>query len=414
MAKNKREASAGPDTSHHGEEILTRNNKHETMTGRAKITTAVIVLAILGAAWLFFGSGPTTSQATASGANILSVATLTAKSAEGFEVEENYAGRIVSRRASYLGFERSGLLVDIKIDEGDPVRAGDLLARLDVRKLEAKKKELRAELALQRATRKETEARLALARVTVQRRTKLLKNKNVSRQSYDEAVFDEKALQSLLKANMAAVELVSATLKSLEVEIELSAILAPFDGTIVERRIDEGTVVNVGEPVIRLIEDAVKEVRVGIPIQATETLRVGDIYKVEVAGKNFNVRLRALLAILDTDTRTVPAIFEIDDPDRRLRSGQLARLKLRYTVPTKGFWLPLEALIGGRRGLWNAYVLEPSGKKDGVFRAKRLELQVLHSDSDRAFVRGTLSDGDQVVANGVHRLVPEQRIRLAK
>lgn len=143
-------------------------------------------------------------------------------------------------------------------------------------------------------------------------------------------------------------------------------------------------------------------------------MHVGSLYEIEVAGQRFSVRLRALLAILDTTTRTVPAVFEIDDPDYLLRSGQLARLKLRYTVPAEGFWLPMAAMIGGRRGLWNAYVVEPSDTQEGVFLVKRRELQVLHSESDRTFVRGTLRDGDQVVAMGVHRLVPGQRIRLAR
>lgn len=426
MAQDKKEAPSGiegstgkPDSSRRGAEAFARvKDWLETVAGRPNVVAAAIAVAFLGVGWLLLGADPTPSHTTAAvqdgGATILSVATLTANRANGFDVEESYAGRIVSRRASNLGFERSGLLVEITVDEGAAVRVGDRLARLDIQKLRAQKEERQAELAHRLATRKETAARLALAHVTVQRRVKLLKMNNVSRHNYDEAVFDEKALQSLLKANTAAIEQVVASLKSLDVDLQLSAIYAPFDGTIVERRVDEGTSVNAGEPVFRLIEDAVKEVRVGIPVQATGALRVGDIYDIEVAGERFDVRLRTLLAILDTDTRTVPAIFEVDDPDRHLRSGQLARLKLRYTVPAEGFWLPLTALIGGRRGLWNAYVLEPAGEKNGQMRVKRRELQMLHIEADRAFVRGTLRDGDQVVANGVHRLVPDQRVRLAR
>ena len=124
-------------------------------------------------------------------------------------------------------------------------------------------------------------------------------------------------------------------------------------------------------------------------------------------------RLKALLARLDSETRTVPAIIVLDDSERRLRSGQLARLKLQRTVPMKGYWLPITALIGGRRGLWNAYVLEPAGQDAGkdLMRAGRREVQILHSESERAFVRGTVRDGERVVSSGLHRLVPNQLVR---
>lgn len=183
-----------------------------------------------------------------------------AKQVAGFDVEESYAGRIVSRRASYLGFERSGIVVEINVDEGATVRAGDLLARLGTRKLEAKKTELLAGVALRKATRKETNDRLTRARAEVRRRVNLVKINSVSQQNYEEAVTDAKALESLLLANTAAIDQVLASLKSLEADFVLSTILAPFGGAIVERRVDEGTAINAGEPVLRLIEDAVKEV----------------------------------------------------------------------------------------------------------------------------------------------------------
>ena len=311
-----------------------------TRCGTASAAIIAVLVLSIGGSQLSADSGSGKRAVHAGkdgGVNLLSVATLVAKQVAGFDVEEIYAGRIVSRRASYLGFERSGIIVEINVDEGDTVHAGDLLARLGTRKLEAKKVELLAGVALRRATRKETEDRLSWARAEVQRRVKLVKNNNVPEQNYEEAVTDEKALQSLLLANTAAIDQVLASLKSLEADFVLSTILAPFDGAIVERRVDEGTAINAGKPVLRLIEDAVKQVRVGIPAQASAAMHVGSLYEIEVAGQRFSVRLRALLAILDTTTRTVPAVFEIDDPDRQLRSGQLARLKLRSTVPAEGF-----------------------------------------------------------------------------
>lgn len=83
---------------------------------KASATILGVLFLSLSGPQLSAESGPRKGQIAADkdgGINILSVATLVAKRVAGFDVEESYAGRIVSRRASYLGFERSGIVVEI-------------------------------------------------------------------------------------------------------------------------------------------------------------------------------------------------------------------------------------------------------------------------------------------------------------
>jgi RND family efflux transporter MFP subunit len=345
-------------------------------------------------------------------ANLLPVSTLTVRLEDAYEVEEGHAGRIVNRRRSDLGFERGGLLVEVAVDEGSRVEQGSVLARLDTRSLEAQRRELTARLAHSRAVYQEMEARLELARTTAKRRGTLLKKEHVSRQAYDEAMLDERALGSQLEASKAAIQEVEANIEKLLVDIEQSAIVAPYDGIIVARLLDEGTAVGVGVPVLSLVEDSVLEARIGVPARAAGDLVPGRTFDISVEGRKHAARLRSVLPKIDPQTRTVPAIFELDDPGRGLRAGQLARLKIKHRVAMRGFWLPVSALIGSRRGLWTAYVVEPTDLGDGVVRISRRELQVLHSEAERVYVRGTLSDGERVVSTGLHRVVPNQLVRV--
>ena len=63
------------------------------------------------------------------------------------------------------------------------------------------------------------------------------------------------------------------------------------------------------------------------------------------------------------------------------------------------------------RGLWAVYVADAADGETAVL--ERRELEVLHQEADRVFVRGTLADGERVVVGGRHRLVPGQRVRVA-
>ena len=72
-----------------------------------------------------------------------------------------------------------------------------------------------------------------------------------------------------------------------------------------------------------------------------------------------------------------------------------------------GFWLPLTALTESERGLWGVLVVNRSSVLE------RRVVEVLHAEADRAYVRGTLQDGDWVVRTGVQRLVPGQQVAAA-
>lgn len=78
---------------------------------------------------------------------VLPVETLTVTPVSSYSVSRTYTGEIASLRASELGFERSGQLVEVFVAEGDVVEAGTSLARLDIRNLQTQRQQLLAEKA---------------------------------------------------------------------------------------------------------------------------------------------------------------------------------------------------------------------------------------------------------------------------
>ena len=90
--------------------------------------------------------------------------------------------------------------------------------------------------------------------------------------------------------------------------------------------------------------------------------------------------------------------------------GEVMELALDRHVSEPGFWVPLSALVEGRKGLWTVYTL---GNSDGDSVVRREAVEILHTERTRAFVRGTIEAGAQIVLDGTNRVVPGQRVALA-
>ncbi len=127
-------------------------------------------------------------------------------------------------------------------------------------------------------------------------------------------------------------------------------------------------------------------------------------------GRAYPGRVRAVLPVRDERTRTVDALVVVDATlGEALRRGDVARLAVEREVPGRGFWVPRGGLTEGTRGLWALYVVVVEG---GRARVERREVELLHVESDRAFVTGPLGDGERIVTAGVHRLAPGMTVRL--
>lgn len=367
-----------------------------------------------------------------------------------YQVERTYTGEVVARRSSDLGFEQAGTLVEVLVDEGDAVAAGTPLARLDTRSLQAQRQQLMAQRRqaqarfqeLERGPRQEDiaaaaaavqdlQAQLELARLQQARREDLYIQGAISLEERDEAAFGADALESRLNqaksqldelnagtrveqvsAQDAQVDQIEANLKNLDVSIAKSVIYAPFDSRISLRLVDEGVVVSPGQTIMRLVEGNALEARIGVPGQMANRINNGDIQTVEINGEVFEGRVTALLPELDDASQTVTVVVALPT-DTQPTIGSTARLKLQDQQNEIGYWLPTSALVAGERGLWSAYVLgkPESETDDNLYEVNRREVEVLYTESDRAFVRGLLQPGEEIITSGTHRLVPGQLVQ---
>ncbi|MDW4496969.1 efflux RND transporter periplasmic adaptor subunit [Sulfitobacter sp. D35] len=328
-------------------------------------------------------------------APLTQVRAMTAERTDGFTVTRRFAGQIEPARTAALGFEVSGEITEILVDEGQRVAQGALLARLDTDLLDAD----RARLA---ASRKALEAQAELARLTTERQSALQSRGFAAAQALDNARLGLAEIEARLTE-------VDASIARLDVLDAQSELRAPFDGRVGDIAIDTGTVVAPGQTVLALLEDGPALFRVGLdPALADEVAGLGPT-RLHIAGRVHDAEFAGFRPDLDPRTRTRTALFEVDGAGAAyLQSGTL---EIETELAGRGYALPVSALQDGIRGLWTVLVLTP--ETDGTYRVATEAVEILHADETRAFVQGTLSDGALIVGDGVHRVVPGDRVTLA-
>ncbi len=314
----------------------------------------------------------------------------------------DFIGQVEAQQTSQAGFEIGGMLKRMPYDEGDVVKAGDVLAELDIQRLNARRNEADAGL-----TRAKADAKLAAS--TYKRFAEARKANAVSAQEKDEA-------RETRDTTAASVSIAKAQLESIAVDIEKSKLISPFDGVVIKRMTDVGTVVGAGQAVLEIQQNSPYDVRIGVTSKMANELNVGQKKSVIVDGSSHEATIRSILPVRG-QARTVNVILELDHNNRLIRPGDVVRLPLEYSVDQRGFWVPLTALKEGKRGLWSLYVANNDHSDSDELTqtslsAERRAVEVHYTGSERAYVSGAMKEGEMIVVKGTSKLVPGQQIRV--
>lgn len=322
------------------------------------------------------------------------VEALTVEQVAEFTVQRSFTGVALPAQSADLAFEFSGTVQEVLVSEGDPVVADQLLARLDTSLLDIERRQLQAQLA-------EAQASQRLTLANLDRQGSLETDGYASRQRRDE-------LESSRDASRARIAHLQAALDGNQIRHNKYHLRAPFGGVIGERFIERGSAASPGVPALRVLETNRMEAHIGVPRQLAATISKGDLVSLVVGGITLQADVLAVGAELKMKSHAVT--IRIGMRGQSVLAGSVVELLMNDRIATPGYTIPESALTASLRGLWRVYALLPV--EHGLYQIEARDLQLRYLDDRRAFVEGGLRDGERIVANGLHRVVPGQFVRL--
>ncbi len=146
-----------------------------------------------------------------------------------------------------------------------------------------------------------------------------------------------------------------------------------------------------------------------MPPALLPSLSRGQRFKFQWNDKTYWATLARILPEIDSATRTVPVIFELDVSP--LKPGQIIRIVINEERERKGVWVPTESLLPAAKGTWSVFVMNESGKVPVV---KSQSVKVLFTEGERSLISGTIKNGDKIVCEGAHRISQGQAVEVVE
>ena len=364
----------------------------------------IFLLAVAGAVVLILKKGP-----------LAPVVVEVAEAGQGDLHSASFGvGTLEALRTYEIGPTRGGRVLTLSVDQGDQVQEGQLLGEMDpvdlpYRLESARRNVLRTESAISAADAKRADlsARLALARKEADRYRELGLEKQVSQDQVDVKVTAAVSLAHQLRAAEADLQALRHDLertredvRALEAQLRELRLVSPVAGLVVDRRVDPGSVVMAGTPVLQLIDPSTVWVRVRVDQKRSRGVRVGlpaEIRLREHPGKALPGRVARMEAIADslTEERWVNVAFEGAIPSVPL--GSLANVTIHLPPVTGVLWVPAAALQekAGEKGVW----LLDGGR--ATFRPVVIGVRTLDG---RVEVRKGLEAGEKVIVYTARRM----------
>jgi RND family efflux transporter MFP subunit len=286
------------------------------------------------------------------------------------------SGSVRARRVSGVGAEVSGRLLEVFVDVGDRVDKGAPLFRIDPTPYRVLLQEARAGLALARAER--DNALQEKGRVD-----KLVEKNVVSAQRGDR----QRTAAAVATARVAQME---ARVAQAGTNLERTLVVAPYAGSVVERRAHEGEMAG-AEPVIVLQESDALVLVLNIPESAARPVRVGSRVRLFVEGLpgTLDSQVDRVSERVDAETRTYEVRAPVHDPSGTVKAGSYARAEI---LPAPGPPRPLvdRSAVVMREG--RSYVFRVEGDT-----ARQVHVRVGGMNAARVEILSGLAAGDRVV-----------------
>ena len=307
--------------------------------------------------------------------------------------ERSFVGTIRPRIEADMGFRVPGKVANRLVEVGQTVDLGQPLATLDEVDLKLQAEQADAELHAATGV-------LAQAGAAEQRAKDLRAKGWATDAQLDQAKAAADEARARLNRAQRSVELTNNS-------ISYATLLADSRGVVTATLIEPGQVVASGQTAIRVARFAEKEAVVAIPETLVGRAKEGvaTVTLWSEANKKYAAKLREIAPAADAATRTYLAKFSLPDAGDSVSLGMTATLTLSDPATMRVARLPLSALFSEGRGP-SFYVVDDKGE------LTLKPVTVKSYESNDVVISGGVDEGAKVVALGVQKIDPAQKVRV--
>ncbi|GAB3045988.1 efflux RND transporter periplasmic adaptor subunit [Stenotrophomonas tumulicola] len=283
-------------------------------------------------------------------------------------VAASYTGTaaLEPRAESQVVAKTSGVALAVLVEEGQQVRAGQPLVRLDPD---------RARLAVA-----QSEAVMRKLENNYQRAYKMVGQQLVSAADVDQLRYD--------------LENARAQYRLATLELSYTTVVAPISGVIALRSIKTGNFVQINTPIFRIVDNSRLEATLNVPERELATLRAGQpvtLVADALPGKRFTGEVDRIAPVVDSGSGTFRVVSTFDGGTQSLQPGMFGRIRIDYDQRADALVVPRLALLDDG---------EPAVFRVQAGKVARVPVTLGYAEGAWVEIRDGLSKGDQVVTAG--------------
>jgi RND family efflux transporter MFP subunit len=316
----------------------------------------------------------------------------------------------------------NGRLESIAVRLGDPVRRGQLLAKVEDSEIQEQVRQAQASFQVGQATIRQRDADLKLAKTNLERSRSLFERQLLPQQTYDDTQARFEAALAQADLARAQFEQAKARLDELRITLENTRIVSPVNGFVGKRFVDSGAFVGPNAPVVSVVDISTVRMVANLVERDVKRVFAGTKAAVEVdafPGEKFAGRVSRVAPVFDPATRTAEMEIEVPNAGFRLKPGMYARVQLTVDSRQDALTVPRNAVIDldGRPGVFIATQAAAGtaggGSQQGssaVMTAKFVPVQTGIRDGEHIEIRSGVQDGARVITTGAGALKDGDRI----
>jgi len=304
--------------------------------------------------------------------------------------KQNFNGTLSFNQKSKLASQSDGLITYMYFDEGDYVKKGKTLLKIDSQILDANIKATKASI-------KELEYSLQRAALDFKRYEALLAKQSVSKQKYDEFYFQKLQLEQKLLS-------VQSSLQAQMIAKDKKSLKAPFSGYISARYVEIGEWLKEGTQVALLINPSKLDVIIHLPSSYIKDVSATKNIMVRINTKSYKTKNLGVLLSGNEKTRTFPLKLRLLPTKDKLFDGMQVSLSLDKSRLSNVLLVSRDALIK-RFGKDVVFIVQNN-------KAKMVPISIIGYQGKKAAIFASeLKVGDKVITKGNERIRPNQEIK---